>query len=350
MASATESLLSLAAATASFVDVDLNRKTRVDAIQWREQDLAFMDEQRMWHQISLQQRREDMNFRRQEVEQRNLVNRRRDIDEKNEQLKNIANIAALIAGFSVVVLIEMNLTVDVPDWLLSIYAGFSALTCCLMTYAYVTCTLILVATLKKFEVSSGYNEEDRYFNTRRSHLKNDGTLLPSDDQEEFERQEFQRTRFMLFWENSAEGDWNRAYRAFSLGVPCFLISICFAAGIKFYPVIIPCIVVSILSGCTIFLLFWDLHMKWGVFLASSPKEAGNAQRPNASHRGSRENVPSNMLPPHLHSQPSIRNVHVNGNGGPFHDLEAGITGSVATPARRAEGVVHAVAETPSQRS
>src|SRR5262249_10352147 len=102
MATATEGLLSLAAATASLVDVDLNRKTRVDALEWREQDLAFMEEQRRWHEIAIQHRREDINYRRQEIEQRNLVNRRREIDEKNEQLKNIANIAALIAGFSLV--------------------------------------------------------------------------------------------------------------------------------------------------------------------------------------------------------------------------------------------------------
>ena len=271
---ATEGLLNFAAATASLVDVDLNRKARGDALEWREQDLMFMEEQRAWHALQVKCRREDMNFRQQEIEQRNLINRRREIDEKNEQLKNISNIAALIGGFSLVVLIELNYQQNVPEWLVALYAATSAITVCLMTYALVTCTLILVGTLKKFEVFTSVDEEESFFFVRRN--MNDGatpSLPPNggvggEGIYDVERQQYQKTRFMLFWESTCEGDWSRAYQAFSLGVPTFLVNMAIASWIKFQPLISPALSVTVICSITILILFWNAHMKWGKYLTS----------------------------------------------------------------------------------
>ena len=261
--------MNLAAATASLVDVDLSRKSRGDALQWREEDVEFMDEQRAWHELSLQHRKEDMYFRHQEIEQRNLINRRREIDEKIEQLKNIANISALIAGFSMILLVEMQFDESKsPEWLLSLYALATSLSACLMTFAYVTCTLILVGTLKKFEVFASYEEEASFlYLSRRSETGAFPNMPPGGGGEA--RETFQKTRFMLFWETTCEGDWNRAYLAFSLGVPCFLASMSLASWIKFLPLTIPAILISVICGITVLILFWNTHMKWGKFLTAS---------------------------------------------------------------------------------
>lgn len=270
----TEGILNLAAATASLVDVDLSRKTRGDALEWRHEDVEFMEEQRQWHELSLKHREEDMKWRRQETQQRDLMNRRREIDEKNEQLKNIASVAALIAGFSVVVLVEMNFSETTPEWLLTLYAATSATTVCLMTYAFVTCTLILVGTLKKFEVNQNFVEEESLFMTLNL-LSQSRNGQPLDDSEEatlqHQRSALHKTRFIVFWESTCEGDWNRAYTSFSLGVPSFLLNMIVVGWVKFLPTIWPGIVVTVVCGSTIIFLFWTSHMKWGTFLTETPQ-------------------------------------------------------------------------------
>ena len=67
-------------------------------------------------------------------------------------LYSISSVAALIAGFDVVVLVELNYQADVPEWLLALLCATNALTVCLMTLAFVTCTLMLVGTLKAFDI------------------------------------------------------------------------------------------------------------------------------------------------------------------------------------------------------
>jgi hypothetical protein len=81
---------------ASLMDADLARKAREDELLWHEQDLKFHDLQRDWQATSLLRRDEDIRWRREEVFQRDLHTRMREIDEKNETLKNTGNVAALV--------------------------------------------------------------------------------------------------------------------------------------------------------------------------------------------------------------------------------------------------------------
>lgn len=204
-------MLGLAATGASLFDADLARKSRHDAIEWREQDLAFREEERRW-------RLEQTAWHAEEVQQRTLDNRRREIDEKNVQLESISSVAALIGGFEVVALVDLQFPDDVPEWLVSLYAASAAVTVCLMTFAYLSTTLMLVGTLKKFEtnelnqarVRSGMSGNGGgSFGGGPGGAVRSGTSSAA----------FERTRFIVFWENHCREDWDRAYRAFSLGVP-----------------------------------------------------------------------------------------------------------------------------------
>ena len=67
-------------------------------------------------------------WREEEVKYRKLEIVRRQCDEKVEQLRSIANLAALIAGFDVVVLIEINPDPSAPDWLIGCFAVLTAIT------------------------------------------------------------------------------------------------------------------------------------------------------------------------------------------------------------------------------
>jgi len=258
----SEGFLGLAAATASFFDLDISRQARDAALAWRAEDVEFMNAQREWQEAARRFREKEMDFRREEILQRILINRRREIDEKNEQLKNIASISSLIAGFSVIVLINISIDlVDSPEWIISIFAATSAFTTCFMTYAFVMCTLILVGTLKKFEQHNSKLEE----------IKGIEDILGAqpDRKKIYENPDvihFLETRFLVYWSAKCEEDWNRAYNAFTLGVPAFLLNMIFAGYLKFYPDASPAIVITVVCALTIVLLFISAHMKWGIFL------------------------------------------------------------------------------------
>ena len=112
-------------------------------------------------------------------------NTRRDIDEKVEQLRAISQLAALIAGFDIVVLIgkddegcdvlfwqgwlnegfsaELDIPANVPETLLVALGISSALTVCLMSLSFVLCTLMLVGILKAFDINSHRRQTFREF-------------------------------------------------------------------------------------------------------------------------------------------------------------------------------------------
>lgn len=213
---------------------------------WRDAWARREAEERRRREEDLEYRRERK--RRYEVEmvQRAGEDRRRRIDEKNEQLKSIITVAALIAGFEVVVLVDLQWEAPVPEWLLALYTATSALTVCLMTYSYVVCSLVMVAIIKRFEGSV-----DAFFTLQGSALNSALAL--------------ERTRFEVFWENTCEEDWHRAFRCFSIGMPIFLLNLIVVSWVKFYDLTAPGSVVAVLCGLTIFLLL-STHLKWGTFL------------------------------------------------------------------------------------
>lgn len=137
----------------------------------------------------------------------------------------------------------------------SLYALFSVLTIVMMTYSFLVTTLILVGALKRFQ----YKYDVPYLVGRSGSERSQvGETLDV-------------AEFSLFWQSTCEKDWQRAYAAFSLGMPMFLISIIFGVWVKFLPLLGPGIAVSSVCSFTVFLLL-KLHFKWATFLSKRREE------------------------------------------------------------------------------
>ncbi|KAH9259164.1 hypothetical protein BASA82_000318 [Batrachochytrium salamandrivorans] len=257
-----EYLVNVASASASFVGADTSRKSRVDRVRWREAELRFRADQTKYFEIQLLQRQQDLQWRKEELLYLDLNFIRVQMNERNEMLRNISNISSLMAGFTLMILVDMGVdTATTPEWLSSLYAVFSSLTICLMTYALVSCTLIIIAILKKFQVADLELGEDAL-------LQLDLNVLA---EMSFER----RQKFQRFWETMCEGDFYFAFAAFSLGVPLFLVSTVFATWVKFAESQTGGILVSIICGSMVLFLFWTLQMKWTVWTVGIKPVAPN---------------------------------------------------------------------------
>src|SRR6056300_1082606 len=93
-------------------------------------------------------REEDMKQRALENERHAIDDARRSVDEKAQQLKVLANQSALIAGFSMVVLVESNIPDNINSVLLTLFGGVTAITIALMLVSTLNSTYILVAILR----------------------------------------------------------------------------------------------------------------------------------------------------------------------------------------------------------
>ena len=180
-------------------------------------------------------REEDMKQRALENERHAIDDARRSVDEKAEQLKVLANQSALFAGFSMVVLVESNIPNDVNGVLLTIFGGTTACVIALMLVSSLNATYMLVAIL-------------RYDCVNRD--------VPFDE----------------FWRKRCEPDWKLALRAFSYGVPLFMVVVALVAWVTFWEsptfYISASVVTAIALAVTIF-RFGSTERKWGGFLRRS---------------------------------------------------------------------------------
>ncbi len=176
-------------------------------------------------------------WREEEVKYRKLEILRRQIDEKVEQLRSIANLAALIAGFDIVVLIELSIPDNAPQVLVAFFAGLTLITVISMCISFITCTLMLVGVLKAFDLQRA------------------------------------KMPFRKFWLLKCEDDWMRAFWFFSVGVPLFMANICIACWVKFFNHTPAAIAATVI--CVIGILGWyHVHHKWGHYLAQVDHQDG----------------------------------------------------------------------------
>lgn len=234
--------------------------------RWRTEELASIREEREYRAENLQWRWEDMQQRHLEnarwIWSKFVEKNRRDVEEKAEQLKAISSLSALIAGFAVVALVELEFEPeDNPEVLIALYAVSTSITVALMTNAMVTCTVMLAAILKngKLYVSS---EEETEFMIRckkfaANHRRGDGPPVP-------------KRTFQLFWASRCEADWKTAFRFFSMGVPSFMINVVFASWLKFEYSLVTCATVTGVMGVS--LLVWLFHhYAWAPYLVNRGK-------------------------------------------------------------------------------
>eukprot|EP00307_Rebecca_sp_RCC1486_P010193 CAMPEP_0119407016 /NCGR_PEP_ID=MMETSP1335-20130426/1104_1 /TAXON_ID=259385 /ORGANISM="Chrysoculter rhomboideus, Strain RCC1486" /LENGTH=178 /DNA_ID=CAMNT_0007431109 /DNA_START=156 /DNA_END=689 /DNA_ORIENTATION=+ len=147
------------------------------------------------------------------------------VDEKVQQLKAISNLSALIGGFAMVSIVELNIGPDHPQWLMFAFGTMAATVIALMMFSMVLCSLIMVYIL----------------NYRTVHLK------PFDQ---------------IAWNSRCEADWRRAFSAFKSGVPCFLLNLALLAWVQFQDYVAAAAAITAIALAAVFVWLWYVKQKW----------------------------------------------------------------------------------------
>ncbi|KAL3796567.1 hypothetical protein HJC23_009698 [Cyclotella cryptica] len=186
-------------------------------------------------------REEDMKQRALENERHAIDDARRAVDEKAQQLKVLANQSALIAGFSMVAFVEINIPQDTSGILLTLFGGAAALVIALMLISTLNATYMLVAIL-------------RYDCVARE--------VPFDE----------------FWMKRCEPDWKMALRTFSYGIPLFMMVVALVAWIVLWDhdcLYYTASIVTVISVTLAVFWFASTQRKWGDFLMMSQARITN---------------------------------------------------------------------------
>lgn len=236
-----------------------------NAKQWRDDDLSHRAQEIQWHNDAIRREHEwrAMDLER-EKRLRKLENERRMTDARSEQLSAISNLSALLGGFAVVAMVEINLSPDINEVLLGFFGCASALVVILMILCMVMCTLLLLAITRY----AGHTLE---LELRHMPLESMDSTSP----------------FYNWWLQKCEADWLRAYFFFRSGVSLFLFDLALLAFVQFDQSLGTATGIAVLS--LIGFLYWHLHMtsKWR-HLMEFPKEERYIAPPPAQHRSMRD--------------------------------------------------------------
>jgi len=190
-------------------------------------------------------REEDLAQRRLENERRAIDDARRLVDEKASQLRAISDHSALLAGFAMVVMVEVSIPEDIPFYLLLSFAISSSLVVVSMLTSMLNATLLLVAILR-------YDCVER------------------------------QVSFREFWHVRCESDFQLSLRAFTFGVPVFMATLAQIGWMLFWEVederaIFASASVTLLGILSV--AFWFAHTsrKWTGFLMDGNAVLYNAQ-------------------------------------------------------------------------
>ncbi|GMI49110.1 hypothetical protein TrCOL_g7438 [Triparma columacea] len=203
-------------------------------------------------------REEDMKQRALENERRAIDDARRSVDEKAQQLKAISHLSALIAGFAMVVIVEVQIDPSLSPVLLTIFGLTVSIVVGTMLIAMLNCTLMLVAILR-------YN-----------------TVL-------------REVPFGDFWRMRCEEDFKYALRCFNAGVPMFMATLGELGWVTYnsHPNRdVAASIVTCVAGITLLLWWSHTERKWTDFLlgGSNAKlyDPGDSVFPNVEIRGARD--------------------------------------------------------------
>ncbi|CAK4720124.1 unnamed protein product, partial [Aphanomyces euteiches] len=170
---------------------------------WRREDVEHRNQEIQWRTDDLKREQEwrEQDVRRIKI-QAKLENERRQADTRSEQLSAVSSLGALLGGFALVSIINVNLPTNINLDLLWVYGVVSALCICCMVISSVTFTVLLVAITR-------YTAHELDYDVRRMH----------DDDIDFE------SPFYTWWLKKCETDWMLGYRLFRLGVSLFLVEL-----------------------------------------------------------------------------------------------------------------------------
>ena len=191
-----------------FVQTGISANDYYRQTEWRKQDIAWRENEAL--AIGVEQKE-------------------RMVDLKCRALKSIANLSALVAGFTIVMFIELSVEETVPDWLVITYAATTSLEVAIMAMVMVQATLLLTCITL---ISMQHNDKKGFFQ---------------------------------FWKNQCERQWKFTLFLFALGSFLFLLTLSFSACVKFYST--PGAYMVVIAICAASAMLWMYNWYvWGVYL------------------------------------------------------------------------------------
>ncbi|CAL8469232.1 g8773 [Coccomyxa elongata] len=209
-------------------------------------------------------REEVQRWRLEDIEQKVLSNavvlweryaeqNRRFVEERSEQLKSFANLAALITGFAIVAFLQFDFDVAASNPGVVLAFGMTmALVVGLSINSMSLCGLIHAAVMKTGKMYVAEAEEAEFMRRCRAfalqYQKGDKPPQP-------------RRNIQSFWQNHCEDEWQRAFFMFSASVFVFYANLTLASWIKFQHVSTAAIVMTTVFGLGFFYLI-VMHVNW----------------------------------------------------------------------------------------
>jgi hypothetical protein len=99
-----------------------------NAKQWRDEDIQHREQEKQWREDSILR---EISWRNADLEREKRVlkleNEKRIIDGRHRQLSAISQLSALLAGFSIITMVEVNLPVGLNEILLVAFGTVAAL-------------------------------------------------------------------------------------------------------------------------------------------------------------------------------------------------------------------------------
>lgn len=172
------------------------------------------------------------------------------MDEKCSQLEQIANLSALLSGFSLVAVCQVSIPEDLNGDILTVFGFVTALAVGASLLAMLTSTLVLVGVMKydpKVQ-NQGFND------------------------------------FKDFWETHCETDWVFCFRCYNVGVALFLMVLGGVGWVQFFGhthYIRSAALVSVIALCCGIFYYGYTHRKWATFLTTMT-ERNNCQTVEAN--------------------------------------------------------------------
>lgn len=116
-----------------------------NAKQWRDEDLLHREQEKQWHEDAVQRenewRRADLERERRVVK---LENEKRIIDARHRQLAAVSSMSALMAGFTMSTIVEVQINTT-SQAVMVVYGAVCSLEFIVMLTCMLTCTALMLA-------------------------------------------------------------------------------------------------------------------------------------------------------------------------------------------------------------
>ena len=217
--------------------------------------------------------------RRIDLEHRERLNSRfaietskKEVDGKAEQLKAIAEIATVLAGFTIASLVNIDFN-DTNTILLCVYSVCAALTICFLIFAAVTSSYLLISVYK--------------YDVYKTNIE----------------------RFDQYWANYCEEDWKSCFMYLVLGVLLFvmvLIELSWITSANHRTGVIISSIVTVAVSLGTFLWYTNIYFKWSEFLQEGgtkyriPQLQQEREQEQALRQQGQSHPPSSSSDPHTH--------------------------------------------------